>query len=168
MEIWECGIEFLVEGGGEVKEEGKEREQGKSKRPLTQVREKRIWAHLPPLSLTLASPGMLGGYPRHKMYQNQQKSCFRTRNLFQKMIASENMPQETAIRKLTLFASLQCADRTAGRKFTMDASSQKANKTALQKFTLVVLTAAFMEASCCQQVSSARRTGRSPLGYIQV
>jgi hypothetical protein len=53
------------------------------------------------------------------------------------MITSENIPKETAIRKLTIVASLQCADKTAGRNFTIDASSQKANKTGLRKFTIV-------------------------------
>ena len=53
------------------------------------------------------------------------------------MITSENIPKETAIRKLTIVASLQCAEKNAGRKFTMVASSQRANKTGLLKFMIV-------------------------------
>jgi hypothetical protein len=89
---------------------------------------KRIWAHLPPLSLTLASPGRLWGYPSHENLLKSTENTFQNMETFPKMITPEKIPYETAIRKLTIVASLQCADKTTGRKFTIVASSQRANK----------------------------------------
>ena len=39
-----------------------------------QSMKKRIWAHLPPLSITLASPGRLWGYPSHENAQQIQEN----------------------------------------------------------------------------------------------
>ena len=79
-----------------------------------------------------------GGTPRTKMYKIRPKTCFRTRKTCTTTATSENIPWETAIRKLTIVASLQCADKTAGRKFAMVASSQRADNTGPRKFTVVV------------------------------
>ena len=78
-----------------------------------------------------------GGTPRTKMYKIRPETCFRTRKTCT-TATSENIPWETAIRKLTIVASLQCADKTAGRKVAMVASSQRADNTGPRKFTVVV------------------------------
>ena len=73
-------------------------------------------------------------------YKNTHKS---TGNMFQstetcrKTTTPENIPWETAIRKCTIAASLQCAGKTAGRKFTMVASSVRNDKAGLGKFIKV-------------------------------
>ena len=69
---------------------------------------KHIWA---PYGTTGPHYGLLGqalGVPhRSKMYQNRPKTCFRTRTTCKKTTTSENIPWETAVRKLTVVASLQ-------------------------------------------------------------
>ena len=93
-----------------------------------------VWHHWASLWPPWASSG---GTPRSEMYQNRPKTCFRTRKTCKKTTTSENIPWETTIRKLTIVASLQCADKTAGRKFAMVASSQRAHKTGLRTFTII-------------------------------
>ena len=98
---------------------------------------KHIWAPYGTTGPYCGLPGQALGVPlARKMCQNRPKTCFRTRKTCTKTTTSENIPWETAIRKLTIVASLHCADKTAGRKFAMVASSQQATNTGLRKFTI--------------------------------
>ena len=54
--------------------------------------EKQIWAHLPPLSLTLASPGRLWGYPRYENVPKFEENVSATPTLKEKQtMLSENV-----------------------------------------------------------------------------
>lgn len=101
-------------------------------------------------------------------YQKIGGSCILTagkKPAIQKLVlgASLQRARTNALRKLSVVASLQPTEKTAIRKLVIAASSVGQDDCYLKMNLSCILPAAFTEASCCWQLSSARGLGEAPL-----